>query len=229
MKPRKWTSGSRGFPRSGTEERSLHPGAPTPRPPLDAADGCPARAPRLPPGPALPESVLGRGWGPGPPLMRLHPRAWVSTPLTPGRPRPPTAHPRPSDLSPAQGRPWREREAGPQGPRAPGGAWARGRPHEGPGRRGCAQQRRGHGVTGPLQILRQGCGPRSPADFGSSTRTRAPSPTASTSMSGSSCSPSACTVHGETLPPPVTPAREREGRCHRGCKLTGTPGCGKGL
>lgn len=53
-------------------------GPPTPRPPLDAAVGCLARAPRLPAGSA-PRSGSGSGVGARtPPLMRLRRRAQAS-------------------------------------------------------------------------------------------------------------------------------------------------------
>lgn len=75
LRPRKWTSGSQGFLRSGAKGPITGtPRAPIPRPPLDAADGCPARALRLPSGLA-PYNSSGPQEAPAqaPPLMPVPP------------------------------------------------------------------------------------------------------------------------------------------------------------
>lgn len=74
LRPRKWTSGSQGFLRSGAKGPITGtPRAPIPRPPLDAADGCPARALRLPSGLAPYNSSGPPEGAQAPPLMPVPP------------------------------------------------------------------------------------------------------------------------------------------------------------
>lgn len=176
------------FPGPEPREPSLHPRSTHPTP----TSGCRRRVPGPCPAPACRPGLREQFWGGSgcqdPASDAAPPPRLGLTPLTSGPAPPPARTLAPPISLPSWGRPWREREAGPRGPRAPGGAWARGRPHEGPGRRARAA------AAGPwgrryCRSYARGCGPRSPA-VGSSTRTRAPFPTASTSMSGSSCSPS---------------------------------------
>lgn len=74
LRPRKWTSGSQGFLGSGAKGPITGtPRAPIPRPPLDAADGCPALALRLLSGSALYNSSGPPEGAQAPPLMQSHP------------------------------------------------------------------------------------------------------------------------------------------------------------
>lgn len=176
-----------GLSRAGTEGAVA---APQEHPP-HATFGCRRRVPGPCPAPASRpsprRSVLGRGWGGTPASDAAPPRAWVSHTADFRAGPAPCSHPRPSDLSPVGGDHGVSARPGPgalgrQAGHGPGAA-----PMRVPGG-GCAQQRRGHGVTG-VQILRQGVWASLTGGWFFDPH-RAPSPTASTSMSGSSTPPS---------------------------------------
>ncbi|EGW13070.1 hypothetical protein I79_021815 [Cricetulus griseus] len=74
LRPRKWTLGFQGIPGFGAEGAITSTRrAPTPRPPLDAADGCPARALRLPSSSAPHHSSAPPKGAQAPPLMQSNP------------------------------------------------------------------------------------------------------------------------------------------------------------